>query len=83
MKIPGFTAEASLYTSTGGYLVYRVDTTGNGLIIPSVYWFQRFCTGVCLACAGFLIMVPAPDPGDVAACSMCFGLCTRGGFPAA
>ena len=83
MKMPGFNAEASLYKSTGGYMAYRVHATGNGLVTPSVYWFRRFCTGVCLARAGFLIVVPAPDPGDVATCSMCFGLCTRGGPPAA
>ncbi|HWP93368.1 MAG TPA: hypothetical protein VNN20_14335 [Thermodesulfobacteriota bacterium] len=79
MNLPGFTAETSVYRSTGRYTVsYSSDMKESG-IVPAMFR-SRFCMTACLACAAFLVMSPVPDPGDFLTCGACFGVCGGGGM---
>ncbi|TVM00709.1 MAG: hypothetical protein CV087_13035 [Candidatus Brocadia sp. WS118] len=79
MKMPGFTAEASLCRSTRYYSGSIAYGQSQSLVTPAMYWKQSFCTSMCLCCAIMLANV-APDPLDFACCSMCIGICGGGGI---
>lgn len=57
-KIPGFTAEASLYKSSG-YHINRTDFSFTGQVVPQLINAQCSCgSGYC--CCAFCIDDPRP-----------------------
>lgn len=69
MNMPGFTAEASLYQSTGHYSVtFSSTATRAGAVVPT---FFAPCASICAVCITSLFANPLLDPVDVVACIWC------------
>jgi hypothetical protein len=69
-NMPGFTAETSLYKSSGGnYRAQVANQTGGGVVMPQFSLRSIYTALVCGACAA---AIASPVPGDeVALCTLC------------
>jgi hypothetical protein len=66
MNIPGFTADAGLYQSSGKYVSSVVSLSGGGVVPQAPFSLRSLvCAAWAVACAGL-------EPSDPAAATVCW-----------